>query len=331
LYENATRAAWAQTLAEAQEETAAIWSGFSHVASANPAAWLQGALSPEQILEDGPGNPMLSFPYRKLMVANGSVNQGAAVVLASLSMARELGIADERLIYVGYGASSHEPDDFLLRDSYAHSASLTTSIKKALAFNNIEADALDCVELYSCFPCVPKMARRVLGWPLDRPHSVYGGLTFGGGPIGNCMTHATAAMTVKLRRGAGNGMIVANGGYATHNHSILLSSDQARGMRSAADYHVDAAAASLRNNVPQLIDTYEGVGKVETYVVPYGRDGTPSSATIIARNPAGQRFLASVSADDSVALDQLVTGRVEPIGLTGQAAAVADGRMRWTF
>lgn len=31
------------------------------------------------------------------------------------------------------------------------------------------------------------MARSVIGWPLGRFHSIYGALTFGGGPIGNCM------------------------------------------------------------------------------------------------------------------------------------------------
>ena len=84
---------------------------------------------------------------------------------------------------------------------------------------------LDLVELYSCFPCVPKMARRVLDWPLDRPITVFGGLTFGGGPIGNYMSHAVCCMVERLRERKGKGLLFANGGYATHNHTILLSSE----------------------------------------------------------------------------------------------------------
>ena len=47
------------------------------------------------------------------------------------------------------------------------------------------ADEYDVVELYSCFPCVPKAARRVIGLSADRPLSVSGGLAFAGGPGGN--------------------------------------------------------------------------------------------------------------------------------------------------
>ena len=109
-------------------------------------------------------------------------------------------------------------------ESYAESVSLKASIKCALEFNSLRASQIDRVELYSCFPCIPKMARRELDWPLDRPHSVYGGLTFGGGPIGNCMMHAAAAMVELIRAQRGNGLIVSNGGFATHNHAIVLTS-----------------------------------------------------------------------------------------------------------
>jgi acetyl-CoA C-acetyltransferase len=67
------------------------------------------------------------------------------------------------------------------------------------------------------------MARRILSWPLEKRHSVYGGLTFGGGPIGNCMTHAIVTMTEKLRVAGQRGLIFANGGVATNNHCIVLT------------------------------------------------------------------------------------------------------------
>ena len=46
--------------------------------------------------------------------------------------------------------------------------------------------------------------------------SFFGGLTFGGGPIGNYMSHAVASMVGKLRETGGKGLLFANGGYATH-------------------------------------------------------------------------------------------------------------------
>ena len=113
-YENATRAAWKQSLTEAQAETAQIWSGFSHTAAMNPHAWLRKAVAAAVIAQSSADNRMISFPYTKLMVANSSVNQGAAVIVASLAMARGLGIPEERLVYIGAGAAAHECKDFLM-------------------------------------------------------------------------------------------------------------------------------------------------------------------------------------------------------------------------
>src|SRR3546814_8975556 len=93
------------------------------------------------------------------MVANSSVNQGAGFVVASLAEARRRGIAEDRLIYVGMGAAAKEPPSILHRDRYDGSVSMETSITRTLELNAMTADDFDFVELYSCFPCVPKMAR----------------------------------------------------------------------------------------------------------------------------------------------------------------------------
>ena len=169
LYENATRAAWSQSLSDAQSESAEIWSRFSEVAAANDGAWIRKPASPADILRVDERNRPIAFPYSKLMVANSSVNQGAGFIVASLAEARRRGIPEDRLIYVGMGAAAKEPASILHRDRYDGSVSMETSITRTLALNDMTVDDFDCVELYSCFPCVPKMARRILGWPADRP------------------------------------------------------------------------------------------------------------------------------------------------------------------
>ena len=130
------------------------------------------------------------------MVANASVNQGAAFIVTSLGEARRRGVADDQLVYVGLGAAAHESDDFLQRDTFSASPSMAVVLQRTLALNGITTADVDYAELYSCFPCVPKMARRVIDWPLDRPATVFGGLTFGGGPIGNYMSHAAASLSL---------------------------------------------------------------------------------------------------------------------------------------
>ncbi len=104
LYENAGRAAYGQTLAQGQAESAAIWSRFSEVAEGNPGAWLRRRVSADEIKTVSAANRPIAFPYCKLMVANSSVNQGAAFIVTSLTEARARGISDDRVIFVGRGA-----------------------------------------------------------------------------------------------------------------------------------------------------------------------------------------------------------------------------------
>ena len=324
LYENATRAAWGQSLAEGQRESAQIWSAFSTVAAANPYAWMRRAITPEEITDVNGNNRMVSFPYTKLMVANASVNMGAAVIVASLAMARELGVPEERIVYVGAGAAAHEDEDFLKRDSYVRSASLEATVMAALERNALAPGDIDHAELYSCFPCVPKMARRALDWPLDRPMSVYGGLTFGGGPIGNCMMHAAAQMVRKLRSGGENGLIVANGGYATHSHSLVFTRRPVPAGTFPQDYNVQGDADRRRGAAPELLEEYEGAGIIETFTIPSDRNGDPRHATVVARSPDGARFLAHVPREDKAMLAFLMAEEGQPVGSSGRAVKDED-------
>ena len=196
---------------------------MSEVAAAGEGAWITKPVRAEDVITPSARNRPIAFPYTKLQVANSSVNQGAGFLVTSLAEARRRRIPDEALVFIGYGAAAHESDNFLDRDRYDASPSLGTSIERAMQLNAVGTEDLAHVELYSCFPCVPKMARRVLDWPLDRPTTVFGGLTFGGGPIGNYMSHAVVAMVQKLRGTGDKGLLFANGGYATHNHTILLA------------------------------------------------------------------------------------------------------------
>ncbi|HEY0938502.1 MAG TPA: hypothetical protein VGE08_00275 [Steroidobacter sp.] len=332
LYESATRAAWGQSFAEAQRETATMWAAYSSVAAQNDAACIREPVTAEQIETVSDRNRMITFPYTKLMVANSAVNQGAAVLVTSLDRARRMGIGEDRIIYVGAGAAASESEDFLARDSYARSRAMEVSILKTLELNRLRADQLDYVELYNCFPCVAKMARRVLGWPLDRAPSVYGGLSFGGGPIGNCMMHAIVMMTRKLRARGTHGFIFANGGFATHNHSIVLS----RAPEEAAatlprDFDFDADAERLRDSAPVFDEEYVGPGRIEAYSVPYGRDGRPSFGTIVALSPDGRRFVSRVSPDNQAGLEFLVSGETEPVGSSGECVRSDDGYRYWRW
>ena len=327
LYENAGRAAYGQSLAEGQAESGAIWARFSEVAAANPSAWIRETTGAQDIVTPSADNRPIAFPYTKLQVANSSVNQGAAFLVTSLAEARRRGVPDDRLIYVGAGAAAHESDDFLERDRFDASPSMAVSLTRALALNGMTVADIDHAELYSCFPCVPKMARRVIGWPLDRPATVFGGLTFGGGPIGNYMSHAVACMVGKLRAKPGTGLLFANGGYATHNHTIVLTSRPNPQVGFPQDYDFQAEADAARGTVPELDKDYLGPATIETYTVHYGRQGEPRLGTVVARTPSGKRTLAAVLPADEAMIAFLTDGTAEPVGSAGEVVA-GDGELR---
>ena len=329
LYENATRAAWGQSLAEAQGESAEIWSRFSEVAAANEGAWIRKPATPADILRVDERNRPIAFPYSKLMVANSSVNQGAGFLVASLAEARRRGIPEARLIYVGMGAAAKEPPSILRRDRYNGSVSMETSINRTLALNGMTAQDFDFVELYSCFPCVPKMARRTLGWPVDRPATVFGGLTFGGGPIANYMSHAIVSMVEKLRREGRYGFLFANGGFATDNHCIVLGKEPIAAASFPQDFDYQAEAEAKRGPVPDLVEDYAGPATIESYTVFYGRDGAPRAGVVVARTPEGRRTLAHVDVGDTAMLAFLTDGAKEPVGTAGEVVALGDCRFGW--
>lgn len=325
LYENATRAAWGQSLTDAQAESAEIWSRFSEVAAANDGAWIRKPASPADILRVDERNRPIAFPYSKLMVANSSVNQGAGFIVASLAEAWRRGIPEDRLIYVGMGAAAKEPASILHRDRYDGSVSMETSINCTLALNGMTAQDFDHVELYSCFPCVPKMARRILGWPVERPATVFGGLTFGGGPIANYMSHAIVSMVDRLRAEGRYGFLFANGGFATDNHCIVLGKVPIAAASFPQDFDYQAEAEAKRGPVPDLVEDYAGPATVESYTVFYGRDGAPKAGVVVARTLDGQRTLAHVDVGDAAMLAFLTDGANEPVGSVGQVVALEEG------
>lgn len=327
LYENACRAAWGQTLAQGQAESAEIWSRFSQVAAESEGAWLKQPLTPGDILAVTPDNRPIAFPYTKLMVANASVNQGAGFIVASLAKAKAMGVPEAQLIYVGRGAAAREPNDVLARDRLNRSLSLDAVLRQALAFNGLQTSDLDAAELYSCFPCIPKLARRAIDWPLEKPMSVFGGLTFGGGPVGNYMSHAVAAMVQKLRRAGRCGLLFGNGGFANTNHAVIVSRDPALAITAPHDFSVQTEADAHRPPPPAFIESYAGAGIIETYTVFYDRTGAPTFGVIIARTPKDERFLSRVEDADTIAF--LTSGKSEPVGTSGEATVDAEGLSTW--
>lgn len=324
-YENAARAAWGQSQTSAQAESAAIWARMSEVACSREAAWMDKQMSVDAIATPSAKNRPVSFPYTKLMTAQLGVNQGAAVIITTLQKALDAGIEENMLVYIGTAVTAEEPSDFFGRDRYDRSAAMDATLHKALEENGLVASDLDAIELYSCFPCVPKMARRALKLSEDIPISVTGGLTFFGGPGNNYMTHSVAAMTHLLRGTTDRkGLLFGQGEFVTKHAAIVL-----RTTPFATKGLVDICSQVKFGEIPTVDQNYEGAANIETFNLSYGSGGTPRSAVIIARGVDGQRVIARIPQEDQKSLAELEIG-IEPVGRNGKIKRDGD-LLRWTF
>lgn len=317
-YEMATQAAWGQSPAQAQLESADLWARYAAVASTNPNAWIRTAPDAETIATAGPDNRLVNWPYPKLMVANPAVNQAAAVIVTSLALAREAGVPEDRIIHIWGGAEAREPEDYLLRDRYDHSTAQAAVLEKATEIAGGDAAAFGRLELYSCFPVVPKMALRTLGLsPASHAPTVTGGLTFFGGPLNNYMTHAICAMVRELRAAPAElGLLYGQGGYVNKHHALIVSHKPAEAPL-AQEYSVQAEADCRRGPVPRLHEDYQGPATIETYTVFFGRDGAPLQGVVILRTPDGGRAMARVTPDDEAGIALLLATEKSAIGTGG--------------
>ena len=328
LYEAATAAHWGLTPREALRESGDLWSKYSRVAATNPNSWLKREFTADDITTPTPDNRLIAWPYTKLMVANPSVNQGAALLMTSLAKARAAGIPEDRMIHVWGGASAEEPRDYLDRDQFYESHAQNAVLKAVMALADGDGKAFGAIELYSCFPCVPKMARRTLGLGPDVQPTVNGGLTFFGAPLNTYMTHAACAMIRKLRGGTDLGLLYGQGGFVTKHHGLVLSRRAPDGA-IAQDTSVQPEADRQRKAAPPFVTEAKGRGTVESFTVIYGGKGEAQHGVTILRTADNARTLARVPVSDTATLARLLDMERTPVGSSGEIATAADGMLEW--
>jgi acetyl-CoA C-acetyltransferase len=327
-YEAATAAHWGQTPREATAESGNLWSAYAQSASENPNAWLKRRFAPDEITTPSPDNRLIAWPYTKLMVANPTVNMGGALLMTSLAKARAAGIPEHKWIHVLGGASAEEPRDYLERDQFVESHAQNAVLKAVTELAGGRAKAFDAIELYSCFPCVPKMARRTLGLGADFSPTVTGGLTFFGAPLNTYMTHAACAMVRKLRSGARLGLLYGQGGFVTKHHALVLSR-QPSDEPLAQETSVQSEADRHRGPVPAFVTEAAGQTKVESFTAIYGRDNAVEHGVVMLRTSDNSRALARVPAHDGRTLTHLLNMDQSPVGSSGAVSRSNDGVLEW--
>jgi acetyl-CoA acetyltransferase len=314
LYEHALRAHEGASIAAAQAESGTMWSGLTAVAAANPYAWSRRERSASDVADVGPDNRMVSFPYPKSLVANPFVNQGAALLVTDAETARALGIPEQRWVHPIGGAVADEPNDPRARMAYHHVPSVDVTVRDVQEVTGTTADEYDVVELYSCFPAMPKLTRRALGRDASDSISVTGGLSFFGGPGSNYLTHSLAAMIEHIRADGGTGFVHGVGMFNTKHHALVLR-DRPRddGAYPAPRHDVGVPRPPVTAPVPVMED-YAGAATVLTCTIGFDRDGAPERGAVICEGAHGERTAAAVHDRDTL---ELLTDGTEPVGREG--------------
>jgi len=305
LFEQALRIDNGETVEAHRARVGELWSQFSAVAAANPHAWVREQVSAEQITTAGPDNRMISWPYPKLMNSNNMVNQAAAVIVCSVEQATYLQIPRDRWVFPYAGTDSHDTYSVTERRELHRSPAIRIAGQRVLELAGVAVDDIDYVDLYSCFPSAVQVAARELGLPIGdpgRPLTVTGGLTFAGGPWNNYVMHSIATMVDLLRRNPGSrGLISANGGYLTkHSFGVYSATPPPQAFRWE-----DVQDAVDAEPTRTALVEWEGTGTVESWTVPFDRDGAPEKAYLAVRTPDGARTMALI--DDARAAAATVT------------------------
>lgn len=333
IFESAIRAGAGRSIDEHQKIVSELWSTFSEVAATNPYAWTPTSYTAKEIRKITSDNRMVTFPYTKRMCANIQVDQAAALFLCSYEAAKELGVPDEKIVFLHTGADANDHQFFTERWSLDESPAIGALGREVFSKSGSSVDDIAYFDLYSCFPCAVQVGMKALGLkgPANgdkRPLTVTGGLAFAGGPGNNYVTHSVAAMVEQLRRDPGSlGLITALGWYIT-KHSIGLYSTEppkngyVPGDSEEAQREVDL---SHKRDVAGVLET-EAV--VESSEVLCDRDGSPTLAVVTCLTPDGSRALAnsndpeiakSFTAEDWAGRKVRLrpdgsTNRLEPIG-----------------
>ena len=319
LFENSLRYHLGSSREQHGALVAELCSRMSRVAADNPHAWRQRYRSAEDIGTVVRNNRYIGYPYTRAMNPILEVDMAAAIIMTTVGKARELGIGEDRCIYLRGGADVNDIWYVSERPSLHDSPAIAAAWQSVTAQSGITLDEIAWFDLYSCFPSAVQVACRALGLsPLDeRGVTVTGGLPCFGGPGNNYSLHAIAEMVDRLREtGAGHGLVTANGYYLTKHSLGLYSTEAPEGVWQPIDsaplqQKIDAAARLA------IAADASGAATIESYTVAFDREG-PRRGIVVARNGAGERVIAN-TADDADTLEQLIAQ--DPIGASGNITA----------
>jgi acetyl-CoA C-acetyltransferase len=319
MIENALRHHEGQSIAAHRAELGALWADFNRVAVAHPGAWNRKVMSAGEIVEPSPENRLIAFPYTRSLVSQWNVNQAGGLILCTLERARRLGLAEERFVYPLAVVDAEHMLTLSERRDLHRAPGFELASARALAHVGVGVDEIDALELYSCFPAAVRIQMRALGIVDDRPLTLTGGMTFGGGPLNNFVIQAWVAMVERLRgRPAASGLVSAVSGFLTKQGVSVFGSEPRVGFLFDSVTRETAEAQARVRVDPEA----RGPARVATYTVVPVRD-EPARVALLFDLDGSRRTLRVVQDADlaEAAMREELCGRRVELG--------ANGSIRW--
>lgn len=303
LFENARRARLGKDRAAYGRDMGELFAPFTKVARNNPHAMSREIYSAEELATVTGPNRLTSDPFPRRMVARDQANQGAAVLMTSVGRARELGVPEDRWVYLWGGADVKERTP-IEREDLSKSPAAVAAVERAMETAGVGLADIGVFDLYSCFPIAVFNICDGLGLAPDdaRGLTVTGGLPFFGGAGNNYSMHAIAETVRRLRDRPGDiGLVGANGGFLS-KYSVGVYSTAARDFSPFDSKPLQAQVDAWAK--PVLDQGYAGEAEVESYTIDYA--GPAPAGVIIARSPNGARVVAAAPADDTAIVGEMI-------------------------
>ena len=303
--ENASRAHKGHSYQQHAEKVGELFAPFSQVAAKNEYAMFPKAYTANEISNSSDKNRYVNFPYTYHMMAKDTVNLSAAILLTTVAKARELGVPQEKWVYL-HGHAQSRDIPLIKRENLGQSIALKKTIKEALKNANVSASDVSVFDIYSCFPIAVELAKEALDFKNDHPVLTQtGGLPYFGGPGNNYAMHGISSVVRELRKQPkAIGLASANGGML-EKHAVGVYSCQPGWNTwdpTTLQTEVDQQTQVLTESSPN------GIATIESYTVSFKKD-QPTHAVAVGRiqhpdETKTRRFLANPQHGDEATIIQ---------------------------
>ncbi len=286
------------------ERECQMLASLNQVAVDNPYSQFPNALS----VEDMMGAEHLTHLYTKRMIAQDSVNQGAALILTTVGKAKELGIPESNWVYM-HGAAKGVEYDMTVRPDPSMSPMAEEVVERAFHMAEINVTEVSLVDIYSCFPVAVSAIAEELGLATDGSDALTltGGLPYFGGPGNNYSMHGLAEMWSQIRQDPKQYAYVhANGGMLSKHGGGVFSCEPSIIDWSTTDTSIP------QDSLPHFDPVqHPDHGTVLAYTINYMK-GEPVQGIVLAETDDERRFVAHTRAEDQDVVKAMVEG--EPAG-----------------